>query len=131
MAKVCFFTVMWKQLRPSAWDQWRVLPYAPQQRELTRYAQFRIPNPWGIAFDDFGQDFFLHTSGTSLSWMRAGAIKAVYGSNLQPQISSSQMLSPHVWTEFVSSRHFLDEVQGDILLNNAIGFLGAKQHQGH
>ena len=104
--------------------------YAPRQRKLTRYAQFRIPNPWGIAFDDFGQDFFLHTSGTSLSWMRAGAIKAVYGSNLPaPNIIKSNAVRPTSGLEFVSSRHFPDEVQGDILLNNAIGFLGAKQHQ--
>ncbi|MGI9240311.1 MAG: DUF7133 domain-containing protein, partial [Verrucomicrobiales bacterium] len=31
--------------------------------------------------------------------------------------------------EFVSSRHFPDEVQGDVLINNNIGFLGAKQHR--
>jgi len=31
--------------------------------------------------------------------------------------------------EFISSRHFPDEVQGDLLLNNTIGFLGTKQHQ--
>jgi mono/diheme cytochrome c family protein len=28
----------------------------------------------------------------------------------------------------VSSRHFPDDVQGDILINNTIGFLGTKQH---
>ncbi|MDR8394669.1 HEAT repeat domain-containing protein, partial [Aliifodinibius sp. S!AR15-10] len=31
--------------------------------------------------------------------------------------------------EFVSSRHFPPEVQGDMLINNTIGFLGTKQHQ--
>ena len=30
--------------------------------------------------------------------------------------------------EIVSSRHFPDEVQGDLILGNAIGFLGIKQH---
>ncbi|HMP32646.1 MAG TPA: HEAT repeat domain-containing protein, partial [Saprospiraceae bacterium] len=30
--------------------------------------------------------------------------------------------------EFVHSRHFPDDVQGDILINNTIGFLGMKQH---
>jgi mono/diheme cytochrome c family protein len=30
--------------------------------------------------------------------------------------------------EFVSSRHFPDEVQGDFLINNTIGFLGTKMH---
>ena len=62
--------------------------------------------------------------------MRAGAIKAVYGSNLPaPNIIKSNAVRPTSGLEFVSSRHFPDEVQGDILLNNAIGFLGAKQHK--
>lgn len=35
----------------------------------------------------------------------------------------------HVWTRNHLLRHFPDEVQGDIILGNAIGFLGIKQHQ--
>ncbi|UWX55982.1 c-type cytochrome [Maribacter litopenaei] len=31
--------------------------------------------------------------------------------------------------EFISSRHFPDDVQGDMILANSIGFLGMKQHQ--
>lgn len=104
--------------------------YSPQRRQLTRHSQFSIPNPWGIAFDDYGQDFFLHTSGTKLSWMTPGSVKARYGVNLSaPDLITSQSVRPTSGLEFVSSRHFPDEVQGDVLLNNAIGFLGAKQHQ--
>lgn len=104
--------------------------YSPQRKQVVRHAQYAIPNPWGIAFDDYGQDFFLHTSGTSLSWMLPGSVKPVYGVNLNaPDIITSESVRPTSGLEFVSSRHFPDEVQGDILLNNAIGFLGAKQHQ--
>lgn len=104
--------------------------YAPQRRKLIRHAQFSIPNPWGIAFDDYGQDFFLHTSGTSLSWMMPGSVKPRYGANLgAPDIITSNKVRPTSGLEFVSSRHFPDEVQGDIVFNNSIGFLGAKQHQ--
>jgi len=104
--------------------------YSPQRKNLTRHAQYSIPNPWGIAFDDYGQDFFLHTSGTKLSWMLPGAINPTYGVNLQaPDLITSNSVRPTSGLEFVSSRHFPDEVQGDVLLNNAIGFLGAKQHQ--
>jgi mono/diheme cytochrome c family protein len=35
---------------------------------------------------------------------------------------------PTSGTEFVYSRHFPDEMQGDFLINNTIGFLGTKQH---
>ena len=33
--------------------------YSPQQHKLERTAQLSIPNPWGIAFDAWGQNFFL------------------------------------------------------------------------
>jgi mono/diheme cytochrome c family protein len=39
------------------------------------------------------------------------------------------MVRPTSGIEFVSSRHFPDNVQGDLLINNTIGFLGTKQHQ--
>ncbi len=104
--------------------------YAPQQKRLIRYAQFNIPNPWGIAFDDHGQDFFLHTSGPSVSWMMPGSVKSRYGVSLDaPDILTSNKVRPTSGLEFVSSRHFPDDVQGDLLLCNAIGFLGVKQHQ--
>ncbi len=104
--------------------------YSPRRKRVIRYAQFKIPNPWGIAFDDYGQDFFLHTSGTSLSWMMPGSVRPVYGVNMPaPDLITAQSVRPTSGLEFVSSRHFPDEVQGDILLNNTIGFLGAKQHK--
>jgi glucose/arabinose dehydrogenase/mono/diheme cytochrome c family protein len=104
--------------------------YSPQKKTILRYSQFSIPNPWGLAFDDYGQDLFLHTSGTSFSWMLPGMVKARYGANMKaPSILKSNQVRPTSGVEFVSSRHFPDEVQGDVLINNNIGFLGIKQHR--
>ena len=104
--------------------------YSPQKKTILRYSQFSIPNPWGLAFNDYGQDLFLHTSGTSFSWMLPGMVKARYGANLKaPSILKSNQVRPTSGVEFVSSRHFPDEVQGDVLINNNIGFLGTKQHR--
>jgi mono/diheme cytochrome c family protein/glucose/arabinose dehydrogenase len=107
--------------------------YSPQRTHLERTAQLSIPNPWGIAFDDWGQDFFLHTSGTSVNWMMPSSLKpTTYGAkapgtpNLAP---AGHEVRPTSGLEFVSSRHFPDEVQGDMLLCNTIGFLGIKQHK--
>ena len=36
--------------------------YSPQLHKLDRIAQLAIPNPWGIAFDHWGQPFFAETS---------------------------------------------------------------------
>lgn len=107
---------------------WR---YSPQRGMLERTAQVSIPNPWGIAFDRWGQDFFLHTSGPTMNWMMPSSVKPKYGrqtpltADLIPQ---GQHVRPTSGLEIVSSRHFPDEVQGDLLLCNNIGFLGIKQH---
>ncbi len=105
--------------------------YSPQRSHLERTAQLSIPNPWGIAFDHWGQDFFLHTSGTSINWMLPASSKPTYGaqSPSSPDLApAGHAVRPTSGLEFVSSRHFPDEVQGDMLLCNTIGFLGIKQH---
>jgi len=106
--------------------------YSPQRGLLERTAQLAIPNPWGTAFDAWGQDFFLHTSGTSMNWMLPVSVKPAFGSKTPSTpdlIPSEHKVRPTSGLEIVSSRHFPDEVQGDIILCNAIGFLGIKQHQ--
>ena len=104
--------------------------YEPSRRKLTRIAQLNIPNPWGVTFDDYGQSFFLHTSNTTVSWLRPNTVKPIYGYNMiAPQILTDSFVRPTSGLEIVSSAHFPDEVQGDLLFNNTIGFLGAKQHQ--
>ena len=106
--------------------------YAPQRRHLERHAQLSIPNPWGIAFDEWGQHFFLHTSGPTVEWMLPGSIRPRYGvatPGSRDLIESAHRVRPTSGIEFMSSRHFPDEVQGDMLLNNDIGFLGTKQHE--
>lgn len=105
--------------------------YSPQRRHLERTAQLSIPNPWGIAFDDWGQNFFAETSGPDVRWMMPGSIKPRYGVATHKSmnlIEDKHRVRPTSGLEFVSSRHFPDEVQGDLLINNTIGFLGTKQH---
>ncbi len=105
--------------------------YNPQRRHLERTAQLSIPNPWGIAFDEWGQNFFAETSGPDVLWMMPGTVKSSYGvANPKSRnlIEDEHRVRPTSGLEFVSSRHFPDEVQGDFLINNTIGFLGTKQH---
>jgi len=105
--------------------------YNPQRSQLERTAQLNIPNPWGIAFDDWGQDFFIHTSGPSINWMLPASSRPTYGSQSpsSPGLApKGNAVRPTSGLEFISSRHFPDDVQGDMLLCNNIGFLGIKQH---
>ncbi|ARA93533.1 dehydrogenase [Rhodothermaceae bacterium RA] len=105
--------------------------YDPKRRHLERTAQLAIPNPWGIAFDDWGQPFFAETSGPDVRWMMPGTVRPRYGVATHKSfnlIEEAHRVRPTSGLEFVSSRHFPDEVQGDLLINNTIGFLGTKQH---
>lgn len=103
--------------------------YNPSRRHLERSVRLSIPNPWGIAFDKWGQDFFADTSDPNMRWMLPGSVRVGYG-NFAPNPPNllEVKVRPTSGLEIVSSRHFPDEVQGDILINNTIGFLGTKQH---
>ena len=106
--------------------------FDPRRRQLERHAQLPIPNPWGVAFDDWGQHFFLYTSSPDTEWMLPGSVKPRYGVSTPKSVNliePAHRVRPTSGIEFLSSRHFPDEVQGDMLINNNIGFLGTKQHQ--
>ena len=105
--------------------------YNPARHQLEYTAQLSIPNPWGIAFDDWGQNFYAETSSPDVTWMMPGSLKPVYGKatpKARNLIEDAHRVRPTSGLEFVSSRHFPDDVQGDMLINNTIGFLGMKQH---
>ncbi len=106
--------------------------YEPKRHKLERVNQVSIPNPWGIAFDDWGQNFYAETSGPNVNWMLPGSTLPRYGNgnykgpNL---IEKDHLVRPTSGLEFISSRHFPEDIQGDLIINNTIGFLGTKQHQ--
>ncbi len=105
--------------------------YEPLRHKLERVNQVNIPNPWGIAFDDFGQNFYAETSGPNVNWMLPGSVLPRYGnSNFKGPnlIEKDHLVRPTSGLEFISSSHFPVDVQGDMLINNTIGFLGTKQH---
>lgn len=105
--------------------------YSPQLHKLERTAQLSIPNPWGIAFDDWGQPFFAETSSPDVRWMMPGSVLPRYGEATHKSVQlveEAHRVRPTSGLEFVSSRHFPDDIQGDFLINNTIGFLGMKEH---
>ncbi|RYC70111.1 PVC-type heme-binding CxxCH protein [Spirosoma sordidisoli] len=106
--------------------------YNPNQKKLERIAQIPVTNPWGTAFDAWGQGFVEATSNPNVYWLNPGTLKPIYGYSSPPGknlIEEQHRVRPTSGLEFVSSRHFPDEIQGDLLLNNTIGFLGTKMHQ--
>lgn len=105
--------------------------YSPQRRHLERTAQPYVPNPWGIAFDQWGQNFYAETSSPDVRWMMPASVKPRYGVNTEKSrdlLEPEHRVRPTSGLEFISSRHFPDEIQGDFIINNTIGFLGTKEH---
>jgi mono/diheme cytochrome c family protein/glucose/arabinose dehydrogenase len=105
--------------------------YSPQLKKLERTAQMAIPNPWGLLFDDWGQPIFAETSGPYVQWMLPSTVLPRYGeSNVKADnlIEKNHLVRPTSGIEIISSRHFPEDVQGNLLINNTIGFLGTKQH---
>ncbi|MDO3384593.1 HEAT repeat domain-containing protein [Gilvimarinus sp. SDUM040013] len=106
--------------------------FEPRSQKLQRLVQTHIPNPWGVAFDRWGQGFFLSTSNPDMHWMLPVELRTHYGQltvGTESLIESDHRVRPTSGLIFIDSDHFPDEVQGDFILNNSIGFLGAKQHR--
>ena len=105
---------------------WR---FEPLTQRLERYSQSGYANPWGIAFDDWGQAYLADASGGQNWWLLPVSAKVPFGH----QIGKSEQFAPKrarptSGAEFISSRHFPDELQGGWLVNNVIGFLGTSIH---
>ena len=81
------------------------------------------PNPHGISFDYWGYHYA--TDGTG---GRAFQVRPE-GSGFKMHTLLNKQVRPVPANEIVSTSHFPDEMQGDFLICNAIGFLGIKQYR--
>lgn len=125
---------------------WR---YDPKSEEFDSYISMPFANPWGHAFDRWGQDFISDASpgenywGTPISGRvkypakHAGASfndtvnnfkdTALRGREVYPSFFKKRT-RPSAGSEIISSRHFPDDMQGDFLLSNVIGDRMVLQH---
>jgi hypothetical protein len=102
--------------------------YDPHRRELIRYVQSNLPNPWGFVFDNYGRGF--GQVAADYLWAKPGMVKSQYSVQIKlPSIITSNKMRPGSGSEIISSRHFPEKDQGDVLICNTIGYLGAKQHR--
>ncbi|MEZ5305462.1 MAG: c-type cytochrome, partial [Verrucomicrobiales bacterium] len=101
---------------------WR---FDPNSWRLERFSQSDYNNPWGIAFDEWGQNYISDASSGQNWWALPLSAKMPYGIEIDKEDEfAPKRARPTSGTEFIYSRHFPDEVQGDFLINNSIGFLG-------
>ncbi len=101
---------------------WR---FDPKRFKLERYIQTDINNPWGIAFDDWEQCVISDASSGENYHALPISAKMPYGVEIQRAGDYVPKRSrPTSGSEFVSSRHFPAERQGQFMTCNSIGFLG-------
>jgi mono/diheme cytochrome c family protein/glucose/arabinose dehydrogenase len=101
---------------------WR---FDPKTFGLERFAQTDVNNPWGYALDDWEQGVIADASSGENYWALPVSAKMPYGVEIDRAGSYVPKRSrPTSGSEFVSSRHFPDEVQGHYMTCNSIGFLG-------
>jgi len=113
--------------RRNSWSGvWR---YDHVGQRLERYSRSVYANPWGIAFDDWGQCFLADASGGQNWWELPLSVKMPPGSYVgKTEQFAPKRARPTSGAEFISSRHFPDELQGGYMVNNVIGFHGTSIH---
>ncbi|MBE9461542.1 PVC-type heme-binding CxxCH protein [Dyadobacter subterraneus] len=104
--------------------------FEPRTGKLFHYISYPYYNPWGSVFDKWGMHLIGDASDGSNYFAPPMTGKLNYP-NKHPRIEmfTETRVRPTAGIEIVSSRQFPDEVQGDFLVNNNIGFQGTKQHR--
>ena len=107
-----------------------VFRYEPLTHKLDVFVSYGFANPWGHIFDRWGQNFVADASGGANYFGTAFSGDVDYP-NKHPGLKHflTKQWRPTAGCEIVSSRNFPDEVQGDYLLNNCIGFQGVLQYR--
>ena len=107
-----------------------VYRYEPKTEKLDIYVSYGFANPWGMVYDRWGQDFVADASGGANYWAAAFSGQVDYPAKHGhlKQFLQKQW-RPTAGCEIVASRHFPDDVQGNYLLNNDIGFQGILQYK--
>ncbi|MGD9856386.1 MAG: PVC-type heme-binding CxxCH protein [Planctomycetaceae bacterium] len=107
-----------------------VFRYEPRTEKLGVFVSYSFANPWGHVFDRWGQDFVADASGGA-NYFAAAFSGDVDFPRKHPNLKQFlvKQWRPTAGCEFVSSRNFPEEMQGDYLLNNCIGFQGVLQYR--
>ncbi|MBX3439463.1 MAG: HEAT repeat domain-containing protein [Planctomycetaceae bacterium] len=107
-----------------------IFRYEPRTDKLSVFVSYSFANPWGHVFDRWGQDFVADASGGA-NYFAAAFSGDVDFPRKHPNLKQFlvKQWRPTAGCEFVSSRNFPEDMQGDYLLNNCIGFQGVLQYR--
>jgi len=107
-----------------------VFRYEPRTEKLSVFVSYGFANPWGHVVDRWGQHFISDASNGNNYYGTPFSGHVDYPRKQRPmQVWTLTQVRPTANVEFVSSRHFPDEAQGNFLVTNTIGFQGIKQYK--
>jgi len=107
-----------------------VYRYEPKSQKFEAYVTYGFANPHGHAFDRWGQDII--TDGTGANPYH-GALFSGHldypNKHARPPQVYQQRTRPCPGIEYLSSKHFPEANQGNLLVGNVIGFQGILQYK--
>ena len=107
-----------------------IFRYEPKSRKFDVYVSFGFANPHGHAFDRWGQDIVVDGTGAvpTHATLFSGHVDYPNKHGSPPQVYQ-QRTRPCPGIEFLTSRHFPEEFQGNLLVPNVIGFQGILRYK--
>lgn len=106
---------------------WR---FDPRTWRVDRYIPYDFANPHGHVFDRWGNDF-VHDGTSAQPWhgtLFSGHLEFPAKHPAPPRLYA-QRTRPCPATEILTSRHFPERNQGNLLVGNVIGFQGILQYK--
>jgi glucose/arabinose dehydrogenase len=107
-----------------------VFRYEPRAQKFDVYVSFGFANPHGHVFDRWGQDFVYDGTGAQPyhAVLFSGGVDFPQKHAAPPQVYK-QRTRPCSGVEVLSSSHFPEEFQGNLLVNNVIGDQGILRYK--
>ena len=108
-----------------------VFRYEPRSQKFDIYINFGFANPHGHVFDRWGQDIVVDGTGANPfhAALFSGQTADYRQRHARPPQVYKQKTRPCPGIETLSSRHFPEENQGNLLVGNVIGFQGILQYK--
>ena len=107
-----------------------IFRYEPRSQKFDVYVSFGFANPHGHAFDRWGQDIVVDGTGAVPTHATLFSGHVDYpNKHAGPPSVYNQRTRPCPGVEFLTSRHFPEEFQGNFLVPNVIGFQGILRYK--
>lgn len=107
-----------------------VVRYEPRTQKFEAYVTFGFANPHGHVFNRWGEDIVVDGTGANPydGALFSGHLDFPQKHNRPPQVYQ-QRTRPCPGIEYLSSRHFSDSMNGNLVVANVIGFQGILQYK--